>query len=599
MSKDITIYSAQGKPINETPETRSAQESIKRSWASYVSSLADLEKPAGVRAMDPFGSHVWVYAAVMAIAKNISQVPYCIYRETPDDKSTFRKRIIRAGRQRMAVPRFLQQNGRKQGRRIRGLQAEYDHPLAVVLNKPNPYMTANQLWALTIIYLQIDGGCFWLKMRADGTPVAPGEAPEILWPVSAKYFYPIRTRGSFFGYQMSVPMSQSGQIIKMPYDILEPHEYCLIRYIHPGDPMLWMSPLSAAAISVSTDMMAQTYNRAVLANGSKPGGILMHEDDVDEDEEQKLKSYWKQRHEGPGNANRMAIMTGNFKYIDIGLGPKDMEFLNMRQWSRDEIFAVFGATKSILGLSESLNYATQLSQDNNFWDKSLIPLIRLMEDSLDTDLFYEEPDDIVGAFDLTKVEALSAGLTEKIAQAVQLTGPQIHMPPKQALALVGIDAETYDGDDVAFITPNNIPAGEAAKNTAESVKPTGTGPGGSSQEPNQPEKPGDPRQPRPADEEVDANKQFIEISKRTLRDLAWNQIGTKEPMKLLDFKDSLVSALSIDLAPVLSDAMSLGMFANQVASAAVLVASTCDDKYSKLCRSSTLDLVMELATRRI
>src|SRR5207244_11109773 len=72
----------------------------------------------------------WVYAAVNAIAQEVArQRPY-LYRNTGP--------------------------------------AEHDqdplppaHPLARLLATPNPWLTAWELWYLTVVYLELTGNCYW------------------------------------------------------------------------------------------------------------------------------------------------------------------------------------------------------------------------------------------------------------------------------------------------------------------------------------------------------------------------------------------------------------------------------------------------------
>src|SRR5690606_24948377 len=106
------------------------------------------------------------------------------------------------------------------------------------------------------------------------------------------------------------------------------------------------------------------------------------------------------RHRGPMRANRLTILKGGWTYTPVGLKPTDIAHLETLRWDRDEIFAVMRVPKTTAGITEQLNYATQLGQDKNLWDKSLGPDVTLIEKTLDATLFYEQPDTIVGAFDL-------------------------------------------------------------------------------------------------------------------------------------------------------------------------------------------------------
>lgn len=444
------------------------------------------------RARNPFGNHAWVYAAIMAIAMNVSVVPMLLWEENPDNPATSRRRQPKSGKRRTAVQRFLDQPWRRSGLRIRGVEAQYDDDISRLLHEPNPFHTQPDFLQMTALLQHTKGACFWLKTKIDGDPIDAGEDPTYLWPMNPDYFTPRYDAGTFIGWTVAIPWhdpASNGQT--MLYDLVRPYQVVLHRFMDPEDPAGWLSPIAAAANGVTMDMAAMTYNRSVLMNGSKPGGLLMHEDDIDEAEELKLKKYWSQKHEGPQNANKLAILTGNFKYIDLGLSPKEMDYLEQRRWDRDEILGALGVSKSILSITDGLNYSVQQSQDKNFWDKKLLPLTLSWERTTDRALMFRQPDNKVIGFDYSRVEALKAGLAEKVGVVVQLTGPGVHMPPKIAFDVVGLDVPNYEGDDVCLIPPNvassiDVIAGEV---------PTSGTPGNS----DTPAAPGEPRQPRPAD----------------------------------------------------------------------------------------------------
>lgn len=507
------ILDASGNEI--VPSEAVQKQAVAKAWNSYVTALAGVDAKPGLRAREPFKNHVWVYAAVMAIAVNAGQVQYRVYKEDPDDPATGRGKepqkdrlSRRRGRRRTAGRKYLEQQGRKRGMKIRGLVPDYDHEFSELAYRPNPMMSQSYLIQLTSIYMSMRGCCFWIKTDENGMLIAPGERPSQLWPIDPNWMTPVTSQGKFLGWELNMPYDRNlPNLPKTSIVAVEQHQVCWFRYPDPNDSLGWLSPIAAAAQGITLDMMAMTFDRAVLANGSKPGGILMHEDDIDEEEEKKLKTQWKQRYEGPQNANRLAILTGSFKYIDIGLGPKEIAYLEQRNWNRDEIFAVLRVTKSVMGLSEGLNYATQLSQDKNFWDKCLMPLMRMYEDVLDFDLFQTEPDDIVGAFDFSKVEALRVGLSDLIEQAVQLSGPILHVPPELSFEIVGLEVPAYPASDVAFVPPTQVPAEMAAEGPPDPE----TEPGPGQDEDDQPKPKPDDQQPRPS---VDAKA----YTRRKLRD---------------------------------------------------------------------------------
>ena len=179
----------------------------------------------------------------------------------------------------------------------------------------------------------------------------------------------------------------------------------------------------------------------------------------------------------------------------FALSPQEGQYLEQKKSNRTETLAAMATPDSVLGVSEAQTYATQLGQDKNFWDKNLIPLMRLIEAALDRSaLFFEEGDDVVGLFDLSQVEALRAGLMEKIQSAQGLCATNLHMPPTTAYSVVGLEIDSYVGDDVCLVPMNLIKVEDAIEDTDLLPTPVPEVPGV--------EEPEDTEEPESIDDEV-------------------------------------------------------------------------------------------------
>jgi len=56
-------------------------------------------------------------------------------------------------------------------------------------------------------------------------------------------------------------------------------------------------------------------------------------------------------HQGGRNAHKLAILEGGGKFKEIGFKQTDMDFVALRKYSRDEIFAIFGIPKGVISAS--------------------------------------------------------------------------------------------------------------------------------------------------------------------------------------------------------------------------------------------------------
>jgi len=460
---------------------------------SWYASLANTRLTPMLRAQDPFSNHAWVMAAAVTTAVVAAQAPFTVFHETPSEvarrarlaKEYGRSFRLRRGNKRSAIRRYVDKSMLTRAMVThKSLEPDYDHELSTLLTHPNPHQLGSQLIQLTDLWLAVRGECFWVLEKDNGEPMMPGEIPDRIWPLSPDLFSPILSDGTFgelvgWSYAPAYYMNQRlrGMRINLGLD-----DIVQFKYPNPGDPLRGLSRLGAVALGIEIDMLAKAHNRAVIENGGDPGGVLMYDEMMEEEEEREFMTKWNQMHGGAENARRTALLSGGFKYASIALSPKDMQFLEQQKWDREEILAVMGVPRSVLGVPDQ-NYATQLGQDANFWDKTLLPLMKLIETTLDATLFHGEADDVVGLHDVRDVEALRVGINEKVETALKLADPKLRVPPRVAYDVVGLSVPEYEGDDIAMpsqaeqavaalsrSTPLPPPVEESERETGDSLE---------------------------------------------------------------------------------------------------------------------------------
>lgn len=441
--------------------------------AEYLRALHQAGSPSHVRAKDPFRNHVWVFAAAFAIATSAGQAPFRVFRETDAEvdrrRSVALKRYGRAdwrpprGSSRQAFSKHLSGSSMSRAR-MKALEPDFDHPLMDVLSRPNPYMSGSDLFLMTNLWMAVRGEVFWLKTDEEGRAFGRADGvPPRLWPLSPDCFEPILESGSYgplIGWWLTPPpyLATSSSGIRIP---VSTDEVVQFKYPNPADPLRGMSRITAAALTVRADLAGRTYNQKVLENGGRLGGILTHPGAVDPKEEKALAQKLKEQHGGERNAGKTKVLTGGWVWHPVSMSMVDLQILESQKWNRTEILAAMGVPDSVLGVSEAQTYATQLGQDRNFLEKTVIPLMKMEEAAIDTGLFFMDSDDVMGAHDLRDVEALRAGIDEKIAMAERLCGDKLHVPPRIAFEAVGMEVEEYEGDDVALVSFGQSTLGEA------------------------------------------------------------------------------------------------------------------------------------------
>ena len=300
-----------------------------------------------------FRKHVYVRAAIGAKARNIAQVPLA----------------LRAGPEDAAVEITATSSG------DRG-------ELWNLFNHPNAAMDFSQLVEGTVINLDQDGMAFWILERGVDT-----EIPKSMTPWRRQHFEPVydvingvlNLTGWFFT-PPNVSTFSSGSTTERI--ALTRSQVVVFRYPNPDDPTMGISPLEAAARGITFDNLSSIYSESFFRNNGDPGGVIESPKRMNPKQAEDLRRQWEQRHKGPYNAHKVAVLWGEAKYKQVLVSNRDIQFVELRKMTRDEILAVLGVPKSEISIYDDLTHANAVSQNRSFWEKTLIPLINLINSTL-------------------------------------------------------------------------------------------------------------------------------------------------------------------------------------------------------------------------
>ncbi len=371
----------------------------------------------------PYSQHAWVYGCVNAIAQNIMGIPLLFYGGTRKNKQ-----LVESG------------------------------PLVKLFETPNTMMSGAQLVEAAFIHLGLTGEAFFILERN-----SERELPKEIWTFPPKRFQEVvdKNNGMIIGWKYNKGSKE------VP---LAPHEVVYFRYFNPYHDYRGMSPITAGRAGIEQDHYASLYNKAFFRNNAQPGGVLETTANLSDDEFQRLKAQWADRHQGVSKAHAIAVLEGGLSYKQTGLTQKDMDFLEQRKWNRDEIMMVFKVPKGELGIYEDINYATAKTQDRIFWTKTLMPKMAMYEWVLWNQLLSKIPGNQVWAeFDYFAIEALRGDFKEKVENAKGLWGMGVPFNVLNESLDLGLPSIT--GGDVGYLPFNIAPVGaEVPENPPEKAK---------------------------------------------------------------------------------------------------------------------------------
>ena len=206
--------------------------------------------------------------------------------------------------------------------------------------------------------------------------------PNELWPLDTTTMrVKADVHGNRLGYLQIPRFAAAGtenQVGIVPFDV---NEVIHLKQATRGSTLYGLSPLASLILPVTVDKYAQIYNRAFFVNGAKIRGAFIMEDASPEQVERN-REYLAARAQNPDLAHSDLVMEGKIDFKQIGVNQKDMEFLELREFTRNEILAVYGVPPSKVSIIDTGNIGsgTGEHQSQTFYDETIQPFqIRIAE----------------------------------------------------------------------------------------------------------------------------------------------------------------------------------------------------------------------------
>ena len=223
--------------------------------------------------------------------------------------------------------------------------------------------------------------------------------------------------------------------------------------------------MSAAAIEVDQHNMAGKHNINLLSNGARPSGAVVFkpQDDsgisvnLSESQRQQLLTDLNNRFSGTANAGRPMLLEGDFDWKEMGLSPKDMDFINLKHMAATDIAMCFGVPSQLVGVPDAQTYANVAEARLALYEETIIPHLRKIESDLNEWLVPMFGESLEFCFDIDKIPAL-AERTKRTYENITSAVREGIMTRNEAREHIGLSP--IDGADELYISANLFPIGE-------------------------------------------------------------------------------------------------------------------------------------------
>lgn len=167
-------------------------------------------------------------------------------------------------------------------------------------------------------------------------------------------------------------------------DPIPPDDVVHIRNIvRPGN-VLGLNPIEELRLTWSLAAGADAYAATFFTNASLPNGVITVGEDLSEEQTLALRDQWLQMHQGIGNANMPAVLTGGAEWHQLAINLEDAQFIESRQLSTSEITMVFRIPPHMIAVvDKTTSWGTGIEQqETGFVRNTLGGYIRRWEINL-------------------------------------------------------------------------------------------------------------------------------------------------------------------------------------------------------------------------
>lgn len=273
------------------------------------------------------------------------------------------------------------------------------------------------------------------------------------------------------GYPMAYQYRQGGQVktVKVDYDKGEVPILHLRDY-SPIDDWYGLAGTDPAAFAIDSHSGAAAWNKAILDNSARPSGALVYapkegSQKLADDQWAKLKVQLETAFSGQKNAGKPILLDGGLDWKQMGLSPKDMDFVEGKNAAARDIALGYGVPPMILGIPGDNTYSNYQEANRAWYRQAVLPRLGQICRGLSTWLGSDFGEGLAVQPCLDEIPAFAE---ERSARWTQIQGADF-LTVNEKRELLGMDS--IDGGDVVLVPSSMVPLESAGAMPAGGAAP--------------------------------------------------------------------------------------------------------------------------------
>ena len=324
-----------------------------------------------------------------------------------------------------------------------------------LLNNPNEQSTGAKFWKLATQYRDITGMAV-IKKVTNKKVFKENQEVTSLELLNSGYVDVVedQTTGLIKHFAYNNPITKKSENI--------PYEQCI--YWHIPDPINPNQPLPlllAGILTIDSSLENEKQYHKTLKNGGTVDGLFRFKEGLNKEQIDTLKRDYAQLLRDNKGSNVPMILGGDANFERVALSPTELQAIDNKKLLLDDLVAITGVPKVLLGISSGETYANAETSYKIFLREVIKPLVNDLVDVLNWKLIADD-------YTLGFVDPTPENIEENLKKAE--TGSRINaLTLNEKRELLGLSA-VANGDEVEKAPEYNSVQEETKKKNLKSNK---------------------------------------------------------------------------------------------------------------------------------
>jgi HK97 family phage portal protein len=254
-----------------------------------------------------------------------------------------------------------------------------DHPLAQLIRQPNPWTTRYRFLDALVHDLAIFDQSFWVKSKIEGR-------------LSLMRLFPpaVTMRGNAVYPELFEYRGLSGMHQYKAADVVFFRGYSGGYSDIGGVP-----PMESLRDVLEESFYASQSRSQIMRNGARTSGYITRPPEAkwSDTARGRFKTEWQAQYAGNGpQAGGTPILEDGMTFVPAALTPKDLQYIEARKLTREEVAAAYFIPPPMIGLLENATFANIVEQHVMLYQDTIGPWLSMIQDEIALQLIPDMPD---------------------------------------------------------------------------------------------------------------------------------------------------------------------------------------------------------------